>query len=47
MLVVAASIEGFWSAQELPDWLRAAFGVVQIFLVGGYLSGFGRGALTR
>lgn len=47
MLVVAAGIEGFWSAQDLPDWARAAFAAVQVLLVGGYLSGFGRGAWTR
>ncbi|HNC97617.1 MAG TPA: hypothetical protein PKW90_15915 [Myxococcota bacterium] len=47
MLVVAASIEGFWSAQDLPDWARAVFALVQVILVGGYLSGMGRGAWTR
>jgi uncharacterized membrane protein SpoIIM required for sporulation len=45
MLVVAASIEGFWSAQELPDLARAIFAVVNVGIVSLWLSGVGQGRL--
>lgn len=43
MLLVAASIEGFWSGQTHPDALKAAFGAAQVVLVLLWFSGI----LTR
>jgi uncharacterized membrane protein SpoIIM required for sporulation len=42
MLLVAASIEGFWSARDLPDSVRTVFAVVNVVIVGGWLGGIGR-----
>jgi hypothetical protein len=42
MLLVAASIEGFWSGWVLPDWVKAVFAGVQVVLVVVWLGGFAR-----
>lgn len=39
MLGIAAAIEGFWSGNTLPDWLRAAFALAQVTMVTAWLSG--------
>ncbi len=39
MLAVAATIEGFWSANELPDPVRITFALVQVVLVAAWLGG--------
>jgi len=40
MLLVAASIEGFWSATLFSDWLKIGFAAVQLVLVVVWLGGF-------
>jgi uncharacterized membrane protein SpoIIM required for sporulation len=42
MLMVAAGIEGFWSASPVPRVVKHAFAVVQIAIVGGWLALGGR-----
>lgn len=44
MLVVAASIEGFWSGWLLPDAVKITFAAVQVVLVVLWLGGFARRA---
>ena len=43
MLVIAAAIEGFWSAGPVPRAGKYAFGVVQWCIVGAWLLLGGRG----
>jgi uncharacterized membrane protein SpoIIM required for sporulation len=47
MLLVAAMIEGFWSAQELPDWARVVFALANFSAVCAWLGGVGQGSLAR
>ena len=46
LLLVAAAIEGFWSASPVPRPVKYGFGVVQWFIVGGWLYFGGRRAPT-
>ena len=39
MLLIAASIEGFWSGSDVPDAARAVFALGQYVLVAAWLSG--------
>jgi uncharacterized membrane protein SpoIIM required for sporulation len=44
LLLVAAAIEGFWSAGPAPRWLKHVFAVVQVGIVASWLALGGRGA---
>ena len=43
MLLVAASLEAFWSGSSLPDVVKRAFGLLMFILVVSYLTFVGRG----
>lgn len=43
LLVIAALIEGFWSASPVPDLLKFIFAGAGFAVVGGWLLGVGRG----
>ena len=47
MTLVAAAIEGFWSAQPLPPMVKYVVGVTMWVVVIGYLAFAGRGAVSR
>jgi uncharacterized membrane protein SpoIIM required for sporulation len=47
MLLLAASIEGFWSASSLPVAVKRAFGGVSFVIVAAFLSFVGRGEEIR
>lgn len=47
MLLVAASIEGFWSAGPMPAFVKWGFGLVQVGIVTAWLSLGGRGGAPR
>ncbi len=47
MLVVAAAIEGFWSAGPVPPAGKLAFGVLQLCIVTAWLTLGGRGGVGR
>ncbi len=43
MLLVAAAIEGFWSASPLPEPVKLAFGAIQVVIIAAWLLLGGRG----
>jgi uncharacterized membrane protein SpoIIM required for sporulation len=47
LLLVAAAIEGFWSAGPVPPPLKFAFGLVQVAIVASWLTFGGRAVPTR